>query len=201
VAAEPFPVMVPVVWPTMVTWGADRVHASVPETDPRTTSKRLPDATDVGSVPPVVTTTVSASVAQRASWWLMHTPGPRPAHSVSAAQPRQVLVAVAQTGVVPAQVVLSVHCTQAPPAAQAGVALLLAAHWAAAVQPAQTFAVHIGVAPEQVALVRHWTHLFALVSHREVAPPQVVLSVHATHWPALLPLVAQAGVVGLLAAH
>jgi hypothetical protein len=35
-------------------------------------------------------------------------------HSLSAVQARQVLVAVAQIGVTPAQVVLSVHWTQAP---------------------------------------------------------------------------------------
>jgi hypothetical protein len=38
----------------------------------------------------------------------MHTPG-SPAHSSSEAQARQVFVAVAQTGVVPAQVELSLH--------------------------------------------------------------------------------------------
>ena len=35
-------------------------------------------------------------------------------HSLSAAQARQVFVAVAQMGVVPEQVVLSVHWTHAP---------------------------------------------------------------------------------------
>ena len=34
-----------------------------------------------------------------------------------------------------------------------------------------------------------------------VAPEQVLLSMHATHCPALVPLVAQAGAVGFLAAH
>lgn len=57
---------------------------------------------------------VSPSVAQWPSLWLMHTPGPMAEHSLSAVQARQVLVAVAQMGVTPAQVVLSVHCTQAP---------------------------------------------------------------------------------------
>jgi hypothetical protein len=49
----------------------------------------------------------------------MQTPGPVPVHSPSAAHLRQAFVAVAQIGVVPEQVVLSVHCTQAPLAAQA----------------------------------------------------------------------------------
>jgi hypothetical protein len=37
-----------------------------------------------------------------------------PTHSVSAVQARQAFVAVLQMGVAPEQVVLSVHCTQAP---------------------------------------------------------------------------------------
>ena len=69
--------------------------------------------------PRVPTYTVSASVAQWPSLCLMHTPGPMAEHSLSAVQARQVFVAVAQMGVAPEQVVLSVHWTQAPPLPQA----------------------------------------------------------------------------------
>jgi hypothetical protein len=55
----------------------------------------------------------------------------------------------------------------------------------------------MGVAPEQVALVVHPTHLFVVVSQTGVAPEQVVLSVHCTHVPA----VEHAGVVEVFAAH
>jgi hypothetical protein len=130
----------------------------------------------------------------------MHTPGAA-AHSLSAMQPRQVFVDVAQMGVVPEQVLLPVHCTQAPLLAQAGVALFLVAHWLAAVQAVQISFAQMGVAPEHPALVRHWTHLFAVVSQTGVLPEQVLLSMHATHCPALVPLVAQAGAAGFLARH
>ena len=116
---------------------------------------------------------------------------------MSAVQPRQVLVAVAQTGVLPEQVVSSVHCTHVPLAEQAGAAGFLARHWLAAVQAVHTFAEQMGVAPEQPALVRHWTHLFVVASHTDVVPEQVVLSVHWTH----VPLAEHAGAEGLLAAH
>jgi len=122
-------------------------------------------------------------------------------HSLSAVHPRQVLVDVAQMGVVPPQVLLSVHCTQAPLVAQAGTVAFLAAHWAGVVQAVQTWFVQIGVAPEHPALVRHWMHLFAVVSQTGVLPEQVLLSMHATHCPALVPLVAQAGAAGFLARH
>jgi hypothetical protein len=85
--------------------------------------------------------------------------------------------------------------------AQAGAAGFLAAHWLAAVQAVQVSFVQMGVAPEHPALVRHCTHLFVVVSQTGVVPEQVLLSVHATHCPALVPLVAQAGAAGLLAAH
>ena len=76
-----------------------------------------------------LTTTVSASEAQRPSWWFIQTPGPTAAHSVSAVHARQVFVLVLQMGVAPEQSVLPVHWTQAPVArAQAGRAGLLAAH-------------------------------------------------------------------------
>jgi hypothetical protein len=47
----------------------------------------------------------------------------------------------------------------------------------------------MGVAPEQLVLVRHCTHLFEVVSHTGVVPEQVELSVHCTH----APVVEQAG--------
>lgn len=123
------------------------------------------------------------------------------AHSLSALQPWQVLPGMAQMGVVPEQVLLSVHCTQAPLLAHAGAVLLLVLHSVAVVHRVQIWFVQMGVVPEQPALIRHPTHLFAVVSQTGVVPEHVLLSVHATHCPALVPLVAQAGVAGLLAAH
>jgi len=105
------------------------------------TTRRIPDKTEVlgrfALVP--VTTTDSASDAQRPSWWLMQTPGLTAAHSVSAVQERQVLVMVLQTGVVPEQSALLAHWTQVPVCTeQAGkAALFLAAHWLLAVHPEQ----------------------------------------------------------------
>ena len=54
-----------------------------------------------------------------------------------------------------------------------------------------------GVVPEQLALVRHCTHLLVLVSHTGVVPEQVELSVHCTH----APVVEQAGLVASAALH
>ena len=78
------------------------------------------------------------------------------------------------------------HCTQAPTAEQAGCVGSTAAHWLAEVHAAQTCvaALQIGVAPEQLVLVRHWAHLFVVVSHTGVAPEHVELSVHCTQAPA-----------------
>jgi sulfur relay (sulfurtransferase) DsrC/TusE family protein len=121
-------------------------------------------------------------------------------HSLSAMQPRQVLLAV-QMGVVPEQVLLPVHCTQAPLPAQAGAVGLLMAHWLDVVQALQVLFVQMGVAPEHPALVRHCTHLLVVGSQTGVVPEQVLLSVHCTHCPAPVPLVAHAGAAGLLAAH
>jgi hypothetical protein len=47
----------------------------------------------------------------------------------------------------------------------------------------------MGVVPEQLVLLRHWTHLFVLVSQTGVVPEQVELSVHCTQ----APVVAHAG--------
>ena len=199
VAVEPMLESVPVVCPTIVIWGKPaRVHVREPETVPRTTTRRLPDRlATLGSEPPAATTTVSPVEAQRESWWAMQTPGPMAEHSLSAVHPRQVLVEVAQIGLVPEQVVLSVHCTHAPLLAQAGAVLVLAAHWLAVVQAVHRFAVQMGVAPEHPALVKHWTHLLVVVSQMGVAPRQLVLSVHCTQ----VPLLAQEGVALFLAAH
>ena len=69
----------------------------------------------------------------------MQTPG-APGHSASAWQARQVLVAVLQTGFVfDVQSALVTHSTQAPLAAQAGVAALAAAHSPALAQARQLF--------------------------------------------------------------
>lgn len=72
-------------------------------------------------------------------------------------QARQVLVVVLQTGVVPEQVELSMHCTHAPLEEHAGRAVSAAAHWADVVHPVHVCVAvaQIGVAPEHVALVRH----------------------------------------------
>jgi hypothetical protein len=43
--------------------------------------------------------------------------------------------------------------------------------------------VQIGVAAGQVALVRHWTHLFVVASQSGVAPEHVELSMHCAHAP------------------
>ena len=102
-----------------------------------------------------------------------------------------------QTGVAPEQVVLSVHWTQVPLAEHVGVAEFLAKHWLASVQAVQTLATQMGAAPEHSALVRHATHLFAIVSQTGVLPEQVPLSVHWTQ----VPPAEHAGVAGLLAAH
>ena len=199
VAVDPVPLKVPELCPTMVICGLDKNHAMVPETAPRTTSRRFPVGMEVGRVPPVVTTMVSASEAQRPSWWLMQTPGPIPVHSVSAVHARQALVAVLQMGVVPPQSVLLVHWTHAPAEEQAGVAGLLAAHWLDVVQAVHVSVVaeQMGVAPAHVALAVQPTHLFVAVSQTGVAPEHCVFVVHWTHAPAE----EQAGVAGLLAAH
>jgi hypothetical protein len=99
---------------------------------------------------------VLAQVARLAS--------PRPAHSVESEQPAHLLVPTLQMGVVPAQLVLAVHSTQAPLVGlqTARLASDSAAHWALAV---------------------HATHLLVAVSHRGVVPPHVVLSVHSTQAP------------------
>jgi hypothetical protein len=88
-----------------------RLHVRVPDTAPRITTNRIPDGTDaLGKLElVVVTTTVSALEAQRPSWWFIQTPGPTAAHSASAAQERQVLVVVLQTGVEPEQSALLAH--------------------------------------------------------------------------------------------
>jgi hypothetical protein len=87
-------------------------------------------------------------------------------------------VVVSHFGVAPEQVESSVHWTQAPVVAQAGFVASAALHCAAVAQAPQVWALQMGVVPEQLALVRHCTHLFAAVSHTGVAPEHVELSVH-----------------------
>ena len=103
--------------------------------------------------------------------------GAAPEHSALVRHCTHLLVVVSQTGVLPAQVPLSVHWTQVPLAAQAGVVLLLAAHWLAVVQAVQTFAAQIGVAAAQVVLVRHCTH----------CPPTPAVPAGAQNAPAQAP--------------
>ena len=78
------------------------------------TTNRIPDGTDVLGrlLLDEVTMIVSALEAQWPS--VIHTPGPIAEHSLSAVQAWQAFVVVLQMGVVPEQVLLSVHCTQAP---------------------------------------------------------------------------------------
>jgi hypothetical protein len=177
----------------MVICMPERLHVRVPVTEPRITTNRIPDGTDVlGRFALVeVTMMVSALEAQRPSWWYMHTPGPMAEHSLSAVHARHVFVVVLQIGVVPEQVELSVHWTQAPVAEQAGWVASKVLHCAAVAHPAQVSVavLQMGEVPEQLVLVRHCTHLFDVVSQTGVVPPQVELSVHCTQ----APVVEQAG--------
>ena len=130
---------------------------------------------------------------------------PRVTQSLAAVQPRQVLVAVAQMGVLPEQLVFVRHCThlllvvlqsavvpvhwvlfeavhwtQAPLAAQAERAGSLKALQS----PSPVQAWHLlllpqtGVAPLQLAAEVHWTQVLVAVSHTGVAPPHDALDVH-----------------------
>jgi hypothetical protein len=60
-----------------------------------------------------------------------------------------------------------------------------ALHWVAVLHAAQVSAevLQMGVVPEQLALVWHWTHLFVAPSQTGVVPEQVELSVHCTQAP------------------
>jgi hypothetical protein len=116
----------------------------------------------------------------------MHTPGPIPAHSLSAVQGRQVLVLVLQMGVEPEQVELSVHCTHAPLGAQ----VVWPAKLEQSLAPEHlrhvfVFVLQIGVLPEHVLLSVHWTHLFVVVLQTLVEPVQALalVSVHCTQAP------------------
>lgn len=139
---------------------------------------------------------------------------PRPAHSVEVEQAAHLFVPVLQMGVVPAQLVLAVHSTQAPldRLQTARLASDRAAHWVLAVQavhlleavsqrgvlpPQLVLSVHSTQAPlvEQTArlasdkaahwvLAVHGTHLLAAVSQRGVSPEQSELLVHPTQAPA-----------------
>ena len=131
----------------------------------------------------------------------MHTPGPIAEHSPSVEHFRQVFVEVAQIGVVPEHVLLSVHCTQLPDEAQA-VCPVNEEQSLAAVQPRQVLVevAQMGDVPEQVLFVRHCTHLFVVVLQTVVVPVHFVLLV-AVHWTQA-PVVTQATRVGSFkAAH
>jgi hypothetical protein len=106
---------------------------------------------------------------------------------------------VSQTGVAPEHVVLSVHCTHAPVVEHAGCVASAATHWLAKVQGAQACVVtlQMGATPEQLVLVRHWTHLLVVVSQTGFTPEQVELSVHCTH----APVAEQTGRVASKVAH
>src|ERR1017187_729731 len=136
------------------------------------------------AAPKVPTYTASESIAQWPS--AMQTPGPPAGHSLSVEQARQVLVAVAQIGAIPEQVVLSVHCTHDPLLAQA-VRPVNPAHSLATEQPRQVFVAvaQIGVVAVQVVFVRHWTHLLLAVLQTAVVPVHLLLfvAVHCTQAP------------------
>lgn len=177
----------------MVTWLVGSVHATVPETDPRMTTRRLPVASEVGRADVLVATTVSASEAHRPSWCFMHTPGPMPVHSLSPEQERQVFVAVSQMGVLPPQWLLLVqrtHCpTALPERTQTGLLGSFAWHSSSDLQAPHVVAVQMGLLPEQFVLVRHSTHLLVDVWQYGVVvpttPEQWVLLVHWTQAPVL----------------
>ena len=101
-----------------------------------------------------------------------------PVHSLSAAHLRQAFVAVAQMGVVPEQVVLSLHWTQAPVAMQA----VCPGNHAQSLATAQARQVlkavaQMGAVPEQLVLVRHCTQVFVVVLHRAAVPVHFALLV------------------------
>jgi hypothetical protein len=107
-------------------------------------------------------------------------------------------VAPSQTGVAPEQVLLSVHCTQAPVLEHAGCVASAVLHWATVLQAPLLFVVvQMGEVPAQFKAVKHWTHLLVTVSHTAVAPEQLVLAVRWTHAPA----VEQTGWVTSMPAH
>lgn len=118
-----------------------------------------------------------------------------PAQSVSAVHARHELVLVLQIGVVPEQVELSVHWTQAPLPAHT-LRPGKPEHSPGFVQPPQRLlaVLQMGVVPEQVSFVRHWTHLFVEVLQTLVLPMHFAVFelVHWTH----APLVAHANRAG-----
>jgi hypothetical protein len=79
---------------------------------------------------------------------------------------------LALDGFVSQSAVVPVHCDVLP--------LAQAAHTGLAATVLQT-----GVAPLQLALATHATHVFVVVSHLGVAPEQAESSTHATHWAVL----------------
>ena len=107
----------------------------------------------------------------------MHTPGPTAEHSLSLAHARQVSVALAQIGVVPAHWALLVHVTHWP---------LKVPALAHAVLPSVRLAQRAAVQPVHELLTQKLLAALAV---------QPVLSRHSTHAPAEVPVVAHIGFV------
>jgi hypothetical protein len=155
-----------------------------------------------------------------------HTGSPlKLAQSVLPWHARQVVVERLQMGELPAQLELASQPTHVPvceshtgePATHD--AMLVAEHWvhwparaplvwhagvgaAQSVSAAQALhacvaALHTGVAPEQFALLSHWTHTLVVASPRQsepaALPAQSAFVAHITHWPRNAPDVAQTG--------
>jgi len=129
-----------------------------------------------------------------------------PPQSESPAQPRQVFVAVLQTGVAPEHWTFDVHGTQVPvaishtgvgpaqvvafvaeqtPQAPLGWQAVAPPHSESPEQPRQlrNAGSQTGVAPLQSEEARHPTQAWDATLHMGVVPPQVALVTHATHWP------------------
>jgi hypothetical protein len=122
-------------------------------------------------------------------------------------QARQLSLVESQMGVVLEQLVLAVHCTQAPDSApvvaHTGVVGCAVMHSVVPLLQARQVCVarlQKGVVPEQLASAVHCTQLFEPVSHTGVPPTHSawLVAVHCTQVPA--PEL-QAGVVALLAEH
>ena len=119
-----------------------------------------------------------AGVMHAAHTWFAQM-GVVPEHPALFKHATHLFVVVSQKGVASEQVLLPMHCTQAPVSAHAGAALSLPAHWAVVVQAAQVLlAAQMGVVPPHVLLSVHCTHLFVAVSHAGVLPPQSVFAAH-----------------------
>ena len=125
--------------------------------------------------------------------------GSAPPHSVSAAQPRQVRLAVSQTPVGAAQSVLARQPTQRPAAvSHSGVAPVHAAAFDAEHWPHAPPGWHAGVAPLHSPSPAQARHTCVVRLQTGVAPPQPVLATQPTQTPG--PSVARGGRAGAQAA-